>query len=57
MAAGPCLPDDEDGFIVANACDTLPLEDDFATFPQDDDANLSGKASKGRESKPVRPEG
>ena len=38
--AVPCLPDDEDGFVVANVHDSLPQEDEFATLPGDDDADL-----------------
>lgn len=48
----PCLPDDEDGFVVANVHDSLPQEDEFATLPGDDDADLDAKASKGSKSKP-----
>ena len=36
----PCLPDDEDGFVVADVHDSLPQEDEFATLPVDDDADL-----------------
>ena len=37
VAAVPCLPDDEDGFVVANVHDSLPQEDEFATPLGDDD--------------------